>query len=241
MKQSIMLATVALLGLWSCQSPQILLSPDLNAQAMPAKGRNGFTFGQTIEFGTYATSKVRRGWTQSYNIPFVMRFQGAKEKLSFVQYGPERHLAQVSCVSRFKSIEAPLVGEYFGIPLEYSNFFAGNISLSTMNWDFVVYNPNGDFLREKESAGFAQCGPNHIEIRAIRALKGQPDWMKKLTVYGHEFVVDGKTVGAVSTINNGKVWIDASLDAPTRTIIAALASGLLLRTDVESADPQASR
>jgi hypothetical protein len=66
-------------------------------------------------------------------------------------------------------------------------------------------------------------------------------WQKKLTVYGHEFVLDGKTVGAVSTINNGKVWIDASLDAHTRTVIAALASGLLLRTDVESADSHASR
>jgi hypothetical protein len=241
MKQSILMATVALLALFSCKSPQITLSPDLNAEAMSAKGRNGFTFGQTIEFGAYATSKVRRGWTQSYNIPFVLRFQGAKEKLSFVQYGPNGQLAQVSCVGRFKSIEVPLIGEYFGIPIEFSHFFAGNISISTMNWDFVVHNPNGDFLREKPSAGFAQCGSNRIEIRAVRALEGQPHWMKKLTVYGHEFVLGGKTVGAVSTINNGKVWIDASLDAPTRTVIAALASGLLLRTDVESADSQASR
>lgn len=60
--------------------------------------------------------------------------------------------------------------------------------------------------------------------------------MDKLAVYGHEFRIAGKVVGAVSTINRGKVWIDPQLDPETRTVIAAIATGLLLRTDVEGAD-----
>ncbi|MBK9017447.1 MAG: hypothetical protein IPM82_27260 [Saprospiraceae bacterium] len=31
-------------------------------------------------------------------------------------------------------------------------------------------------------------------------------------------------MGAVSTINNGKVWIDENLDAETKTVIAAVAT-----------------
>ena len=38
--------------------------------------------------------------------------------------------------------------------------------------------------------------------------------------YG-EFRIVEKVVGAVSTINRGKVWIDESLYAETRTVIAA--------------------
>ncbi len=233
MKQNIFIALITTLGLFACKPAEITLSPELNAEAMSVKGRNGLQIGQIIRYGEYRTDKVRRGWTGSYDVPFILRFQGAKEKMSFTQFGPDGKLAQVACISKFQSKELPIVQDFFGIPLEYQNFFAGNISIATMNWDFIIHNPNGDFLREKASAGFVQNGSNRIDIQAIRGLKGQPDWMKKLTVYGHEFMINGKVVGAVSTVNRGKVWIDETLDANTRTVIAALATGLLLRTDVE--------
>ena len=233
MKQNIFIALITTLGLFACKPAEITLSPELNAEAMSVKGRNGLQIGQIIRYGEYRTDKVRRGWTGSYDVPFILRFQGAKEKMSFTQFGPDGKLAQVACISKFQSKELPLVQDFFGIPLEYQNFFAGNISIATMNWDFIIHNPNGDFLREKASAGFVQNGSNRIDIQAIRGLKGQPDWMKKLTVFGHEFMINGKVVGAVSTVNRGKVWIDETLDANTRTVIAALATGLLLRTDVE--------
>jgi hypothetical protein len=233
MKQNIFFVLLTTLGLFACSPAEIALSPDLNAQAMSVKGRNGLQIGQVIRYGEYRTDKVRRGWTGSYDVPFRLRFRGAKEKMSFTQFGPENEVAEVACISKFNSIELPIVQDFFGIPLDYQNFFAGNISIGTMEWDFIIHNPNGDFLREKASAGFVQNGPNRIEIQALRGLKGQPNWMKELAVYGHEFILHGKVVGAVSTVNRGKVWIDNTLDANTRTVIAALATGLLLRTDVE--------
>ena len=103
---------------------------------------------------------------------------------------------EVSCISKFKSTEFELVRDFFGIPFEYQNFFAGNIALvsSHTNWNFILHNPNGDFLRRDASAGFAENGLQRIDIQAIRGLEGQPDWMKELTVYGHEFRMDGKVV-----------------------------------------------
>lgn len=237
------IALVALTGLFACRTPEVAVDPHLNADAMPVKGRNGFQIGQVIRYGDYTTDKVRRGWTKGYDIPFLVRFQGAKEKLSFTQFGPEGAQAEVACISKFKNTEIQLVRDFFGVPLEYKNYFAGDIALGNgrEHWDFILHNPNGDFLREKLSAGFAQNGTQRIEIEAIRGLKGQPGWMRELTVYGHEFRIDGKTVGAVSTVNKGKVWIDESLDADTRLVLAAMATGLLLRTDVESVDMQAAR
>ena len=243
MKPTILIALLALTSLFACRTAEITINPALNAEAMPVKGRNGWQIGQIIRYGDYTTDKVRRGWTKGYDIPFIIRFQGAKEKLSFTQFGPNHTEAEVACVSKFKSTEIELVRDFFGIPLEFKNYFAGNIALQNgrSNWDFILHNPNGDFLREKTSAGFAQNGSQRIDIQAIRGLEGQPKWLKELTVFGHEFSIGGKVVGAVSTVNKGTVWIDQSLDAETRTVIAAIATGLLLRTDVEGVDMQASQ
>lgn len=234
MKHILFSCAILLLGLSACKPAEVAVNPDLKAEAMAVKGRNGLQIGQVIRYGNYTTGKVRRGWTQSYDLPFVLRFQGAKEKMSFTQYGADGQVAHVVCVSKFKSTELELVRDFFGIPLEYQNFFAGNIGIGVTNWDFVLHNPNGDFLREKASAGFAKSGSKRIDIQAIRALKGQPGWMDQLTVYGHEFLMEGKVVAAVSTVNRGKVWIDETLDNETKVVVAAIATGVLLRTDVES-------
>ncbi len=235
MKTTPVFLLLVLASLFSCRSAEISIDPALNAPAMKVKGRNGLQIGQVIRYGDYSTDKVRRGWTKGYDVPFLVRFRGAKEKLSFTQYGPQSLQAEVACISRFKSTEVQLIPDFFGIPLDYQNFFAGNIVLreGSSHWDFIIHNPEGDFLRREASAGFAQSRAQRIDIRAIRGLEGQPKWMKQLSVFGHEFHIGGKIAGAVSTMDRGKVWIDESLDPETRTVIAALATGLLLRTDVE--------
>lgn len=222
-------------SLFSCKPVEITVQTSLKAEPMPVKGRHGFLIGQVIRFGDYTTDKVRRGWTGSYNVPFIVRFQGAKEKLSFTQFSENSMKAKVSAISKFKSTEIPILRDYFSIPLDMQNFFAGNISFGEgkNNWDFILYNPNGDFLRTQQSAGYVHGGGYHLDIEPIRELKGQPDWMDKLAVYGFEFRHEGKVVGAVSTMNKGAVWIDKSLNEEMKTVIAAVSTGLLLRTDVE--------
>lgn len=236
MKTTYFFAVLLLLGFVACKPAEVAISPELKAKAMPVKGRNGFQIGQTIKFGQYTTGKVRRGWTHGYDIPFALRFQKAKEKLSYTQFDPSGAKAEVVCVSKFSNVELPVLGDFFGIPLDYKNFFAGNVSVGNNQWDFILHNPNGDFLREKASAGFVKKADNRIDIEAIRGLKGQPHWMEQLAVYGHEFLMDGRVVAAVSTVNRGTVWIDETLDSETKLVIASVATGLLLRTDVEGVD-----
>jgi hypothetical protein len=241
MKTITLFALLAATSFLACHTAEIAIDPSLNATAMPVKGRNGLQIGQVIKFGEFKTDKVQRGWTKSYDIPFILRFQGSKEKMSFTQFGPGGTEAAVACISKFKSTELNVIRDFFSVPLDYQNFFAGNIITPSTHWDFIIHNPNGDLLREKASAGFVRCQDKQIDIFAIRGLKGQPDWMKELAVYGHEFILNGEIVGAVSMVNRGKVWIDENLDAETRTVIAAVSTGLLLRTDVEGVDRNASR
>jgi len=228
---------IALSLFTSCRTPEVVLSPGLQASPMPVKGRQGWQINQVIRYGDFSTDKVRRGWTRSYDIPFFVRFQGASEKLSYTQFGPGGMAAEVACIGKFRSKELNLFSEYFGIPLSYQNVFAGTVLFQGEQdpWDFVLHNPDGDFLRREASAGFARRGEEQLEIRAIRGMEGQPQWVRELAVYGHEFFLNGEVIGAVSTVNRGKVWIRTDLDPSIRTLVAALATGILLRRDMEEA------
>ncbi len=137
MKTNIAIALLALVSLFSCRTADITVDPSLHAEAMPVKGRNGLLIGQVIRYGEFKTDPVRRGWTKGYDIPFVLRFQGAKEKLSFTQHGPAGVQAEVACISKFKSTEIELVRDFFGIPIEQNT---GNIRRAALRWD-ILHNP----------------------------------------------------------------------------------------------------
>lgn len=235
MKTPCSIIILALMAIMGCRSAEIAYTPAMESDAMPVSGRQGWQIGQIISYGNFTTDKVRRGWTKGFDLPFYLRFQGAKEKISFTQFGPDNLEAEVACISKFKSLELPLIKDYFSVPLVHKNFFAGSITLENgaVNWDFILYNPNGDFLRDKPTTGYLKSRTDVISIQPVRGLDGQPRWIKGAYVYGHEFWMDGKVVAAVSMVNKGTVWMDQRLDAQMKTVIAAVATGLLLRTDVE--------
>lgn len=56
-----------------------------NSSVYKARGKNGWQINQVISFGEYKTGKIKRGWTFSYDIPFILSFKGAKEKMDFQQ------------------------------------------------------------------------------------------------------------------------------------------------------------
>jgi hypothetical protein len=237
MKRSAIITLAIMLGLLACKTAEVAVAPSLNADPMVVKGRNGWQIGQVIEYGEFKTDKVRRGWTKGYDLPFIVSFRGAAEKLSYTQYGTGGIQAEVACVSKFRSTELQFIKAYFQVPLSMKNYFAGTVSLDEgqIYWDFILFNPNGDFLKDKPTTGSIRSGRESITIQPIRGLDGQPQFMKKMYVYGHEFVLDNKVVAAVSTLNKGTVWIAESLSDEIKTVIAAVATGLLLRTDVEEA------
>lgn len=227
-----LVAMAVVAAMSACHPARLAYSPGLQTEttALAVKGRNGFQIGQKISFGEYQTGKVRRGWTSGYEIPFRISFRGAKEKLSYDLKSPEGASAEVSCVSKFKAVEYQLVRDYFSIPIKVDNFFVGNIFLheSGSNWDFIVYNPEGGYLLG-EASGYAQNGSQRIDFVPIRKLEGQPDWLDPLTVYGYEFRLGDETIGAVSLVNKGEVRLAENKDAEIRLVVAAVATGLLLR------------
>ncbi|MEO6282504.1 MAG: hypothetical protein ABIN80_31000 [Dyadobacter sp.] len=223
----------------SCHTAELAVDNDLKneTEVYLVKGRQGTQIGQVISFGDFKTSKVKRGWTFSYSIPFIVKFNGAKEKLSFEQFDPNGNTADVALVSRFKETEYASLNDYFSISLNYKNYFAGSIKLNTQEeaWEFIVHNVDGGSrnLGRDKTIGFLQNGATKVDIYGVRQLEGSPSFVTQDDVYGYAFHLNGKIIGTVSTINNGKVWLKNGLSDDLKLILASISSGLMLRNVME--------
>jgi len=237
--KNLLFSTVVSISIFSCRTAELAVNNDLKneTETYNVKGRQGFQIGQVVSFGDFKTSKVKRGWTSGYSVPFIVKFQGAKEKLSFTQFGSNASSAEVTLVSRFKETEYQPIKEYFSISLKYKNYFAGSVKLTANqeNWDFIVHNVDGASrsLRNNSTIGFVRNNHTQIDISGIRELEGSSSFITQNDVYGYEFQLDGKVIGAVSTINNGKVWFKKDLDDDLKLVLAGISSGLMLRNSVE--------
>ncbi|WP_138477288.1 hypothetical protein [Dyadobacter bucti] len=233
---SLLLFTVFL---FSCRTAELAVDNDLKneTEIYSVKGRQGSQIGQVISFGDFKTSKVKRGWTFGYSIPFIVKFNGAKEKISFQQFGANGTSAEVALVSRFKETEYQPLEDFFAVSLHYKNYFAGSVKLNndSQPWDFVVHNVDGAnrSMTKNKTVGFIQSGKTRVDIAGIRELEGSSSFITQNDVYGYEFQLDGKVIGAVSTINNGKVWFKKNISDELRLVLASVSSGLILRNNVE--------
>jgi hypothetical protein len=230
--KKLLLAFGLLLSLTACKDFSIKIDQDLRAesQMMPVKGRQGLRIRQKVSFGEFQTTRIRRGWTSKYNIPFVVRFEGAREKLSFTQIDDKGNEAVVSAVGKFRSTELPILGGYFGIPLKYKHYFAGNIYLpkSGAMFAFVVYNPEANF-RLLPTTGFLKGETMEIDIRGVTQLEEGRIW--NIDNLGFEFHQYNHAVGAVQIMNNGKVWLRKGLSDEHRLVLASLSTALMIRNN----------
>lgn len=217
-----------------CKIPQMSIAPTLknDSETLSVKGRQGFQIGRSLSFGEYTTGKVNQGWVKGYDIPFFLRFQGMKEKLSFHQFNESGQMAEVYSVGKFRSTELPFVRDYFNIILTEKNHFAGTVIQNggQVVWEFLLYNPDGELLKGA-NAGFVQSKNEKIEVKGVTQLENGNNLSSKFL--GYEFIYHGKTIGAVETINNGKVWLKQDLADDLKLVLASLSSGLLLRTNLE--------
>lgn len=227
-----LLAAFLLVLLGACADYNIKIDQDMRAEAqmMPVKGRQGLRINQKVSFGEFYTSRVRRGWTAKYNVPFMLRFQGAQEKLSFSQFDAQGNEAIISAVGKFRSTELPILGGYFGIPLKYKNYFAGNIYLpkTEQMFDFVVYNPEANF-RLLPTSGLLKSPGFEVEVVGVTQLDDRKVW--NIDNLGFEYKAEGRSVGAVQIFNNGKVWIRNGLPEEQKLVLAALSTALMIRNN----------
>ncbi len=226
-------AVAALLTLYSCRTPSVLLNKDLalNSHVYDVKGRQGIMIKQKLSFDKYRTVEVKRGWLKSYNYPFFIRFSGASEKLSYTLTDSLQTL-HAHCLGKVRKQEFELANSYFGIVLKQEDAFAGNLLLvGGDNWDFIVYNAsNTNALNE--TSGFMRSGDKLIRIESIRKMEGKNTVLSEMGIYGYEFIYEGKVIGTVDTMNKGKIFISKDLSPNMQMLMAGISTALLLKTDL---------
>lgn len=233
MRYTFFLVVMLVIGV-ACTTPQMQIAPDLNRGVSPleVKGRQGWLVSQQLAFGPYHSDIVNRGWTFSYDLPFLVQFEGAREKLSFTLYGEPGQRADVACLGRLTQQDLLLLSKWFEVELSRKNAFSGTVLLNeTKNWEFLLTDTDGLFPGNN-TAGVARDNQGHtLVIEPVRRLSnGQRALLEE--PLGYEFRNGNQVVGAVETVDNGRVWIASSLESDQRLAVAALAAALLLRSDL---------
>lgn len=235
MKKFYLSALLFLLALGACAPATMQLDSSLaqHATAMPVTGKQGWQLNQVLSFGGFHTGKVERGWTFSYEVPFILTFQGAREKLGFQQFDGSGRVADVYLVNSLRNDELPLLKDFFSLSIVDETALSGSIVTDTDVWDFLVYVPSPD-LRERSYEGFVSTGTTVFDVTEVKTYANTPDEPAPSSgqALGYEFRVYGQVVGAVEVINGGKVWLDERLSEDQRLVLASVASALLLRSDV---------
>jgi hypothetical protein len=196
------------------------------------QGRQGWLIDQHLSFGPYQSGKVKRGWTKAYDIPFILRFTGAKERLQFELAGQEGGTAEVFCLGKLRETDLTWFKEYFEINLRTKDLFSGTVVLNEHDsYTFVVENLNQN-NHFREAAGYVHGPKMQLTMQSVSRLEGDKAWLGQ-QVPGFEFVHDGRVIGAVETLDNGRVWIRNNLPEDQRLLTAALSAALLLRSELE--------
>ena len=89
----------------------------------------------------------------------------------------------------------------------------------------------------REAKGWIQGENANILIRPVERLdNGQR--MLDMQVPGFEFLLDNKVVGAVETLNRGRIWLRRDLNENQKLVLAGVASALLLRSELADHNDQ---
>jgi len=209
----------------------VIINEDLESTASPmaVSGNNGLSLKKKIIcYGNFTTSKIDRSFQESKRKSAFMQIssQSTTEKFKFTQYCKDDKCLQVECASVFVNKEMPLFKNFAAYDLESKNYFAGTLYCknSFILRDFVVY--FSDEVFKPKAKGFVNFSPQQKIII-------KPAFISKSKLFhiepeGYEFVLDDKTIAAVETINNGRVWMRPELNEELKLVLAGVSTALLL-------------
>jgi hypothetical protein len=233
-----LLSIIGVTLLFSCSVPKVMTESSFRqeAESYSVKGRNGLMIKQKLSFGEYQTGFVKRGWTSSYRVPFIVTFSGASEKVSF-SLRDSMQTAIVHCLGQIRNQEIVLLQRFFMVPVKHEDTFAGNLHFvnDTSQWNFLIQNAfNSDPLSPSE--GFASSGERRIEIKGIREMNGKNTFLSRMGIYGYELSEAGRTVAVVDLLNKGEVTLRKELQSKDRLLYSALCASLLIRRDLNDVE-----
>jgi hypothetical protein len=139
--------------------------------------------------------------------------------------------ADIYAVGKFENSELPLLRGFLNYSLNYKNTFAGTIiplDVTGNYWDFIIYNMESRMSDNKLCGNAKDSNGNEIIVKGVDRIEGQGSWMQ-MEFIGFEFFMNGQSIGAVSTLNDGRVWIKDDVKPDIKLAISSLSTALLVK------------
>lgn len=223
----------------SCSTSNIAVSENLrlNSSVMEVKGNAGILINQKISFGDFHTSPVKRGWTNRTELTVLgIKHENAKQPIEFTQFGLNGSSADIVGSSNYDNNMFKL---FKGLENYSNNFWNGYFGIIIPKdggpvWEVLVENDNSNTsLKSETDNGIAMDEQgNSIEIKGTKQLVENKFFTDDSKTFGYELYRYGESIGAVSVIGNGKVWIKNSLNPQDKLIVASISSMLISKQNV---------
>lgn len=242
MKTQIKLLSLSVVfALFSCSTRDIKVSNDLknNADVYRVSGNSGLLINKKISYGDYSTSPVKRGISTSSKVTLLgISKTNAEQAISFVQNTPDGKSAEVFAMNLYNNNQFDLLRGFKKYFNSFQNGFLAMITPQDSNklWKVFISNENtGTALKTETDYGYAidEAG-NEIKINGTKYLDNNSFFTNDTKTFGFELVQNGKSIGAVSVINNGNVWISRDLSPDMKLVVASIASALMTKNNLKA-------
>ncbi|WP_422011019.1 hypothetical protein [Roseateles sp.] len=224
--------------------------------AWPVSGRQGWMPGRKLRFGDYVTRDLtKRQETKQVACPngcsgvdlgiyrrhFDEAFRTATQRMHYTLAGPAGAEVDVQLITQIDQQRRDWITRWLGMPTEAGGDVSRQIAvIGTLRTADDRQPPWRFALRDGASNGAALQGwaedehGRRLVLTPLRKVAGRqaglPLQAPATMTLGYAFELDGRTVGAVSTVGPGQVWIDPDAAPDLRLSVAGLASALLLQS-----------
>lgn len=204
--------------------PETLVSVD----PLPVAGANPRTWNRPISFGPWKTAKVREGlrWDFAKELPGVEAGY-AQKRYRLLLVGDGEDGVQAECVARSLRLSRggfsidPTFGKLPPLVCAFR-------SLATDDHWTLTLRKGGQRMR-----GEISDSRGSERILAVRSVHDLQDGWSGIDPVGFEIEAERSVIGAVETINRGRVWIEPDLDRRSQERVASAAAVLLIWEPVE--------
>lgn len=221
-------------------------------QELKVKGRMGWLIKQKLSFGDYYTARVKRSAIRSWvgvtgfpGLIWTEHMEGRQSIHFSLVNGPDT--SDVIATSNVTNNDLLIGSHPNRIPGTLVSIFRQNevqqnnlsVAIYTkrneLPWELFLDN-TGAQLRRRQEAGYVLRGDDYYAIMPIWQMEKKNGELANLPFgsAGYEIIdMHGKTVAAVSLIDNGKVYLGNG-DDNERFLMANVCSALLLQTDINN-------
>ena len=219
-----------------CREAQMASPPELSqTPPMKVSGRQGFGFNNDISFGPFRATGISRGWRETTAWAFFSpENYNSKQSSEFTLQSLGGLTLKANCATNVDQVVAERFLGSGSNPVRVSEVLAGRTNYicgfkpveGGPDWKLAL---GADAMRPL-LAGVVSNGSQTIRVQGTNQLEGSHIPLSEPT--GYRFSLNGRAVGAVEVINDGRVWLAPDLTQEQQSALAASAAALMIYRDL---------